>query len=346
MKRLLPLLLLAWSPGCAACPDADDAAAKERIWGSERADPRPDPAAERLDPDLADSDPALLRRILWMSAAETADRLASFESTTEVRFTWRRGGKRISLRETMTLEQSETGDFRVALSNDQKFGMELRWAGGKVYMSSNGGKFFERRGDRAGHLAWREESLGQLTSLLDLADGHVAFVKTGTATHQGRSVVVFASAPSPEPTEAAAPPPRPRWARDPVYPKNGPTLSLQNRLAVRERGKLVSFVGDLRVDEETGVVLAMNFVARMEVPPPDGADSDAAKGEPARLELRMERTVTGVGRHRLVDVPEHEPFSRRPRAVADPMSWWPKYVQEIEAKKAQAAADAAGGDRP
>ncbi len=308
--------------GClASCPTAEDAEAKARIFGPEEPPKSERLAKETLDPDGLATDPAMRRRILRMSAAEVRHRLGDFQAVTEVEFVWTRGRDRISLSERAELDQASSGDFRVKIDNDQDFGMELRYVDGVVYVKSRHGKFRERRSDRAGHEAWREEALAQLRTFFELFDGKVSLANVGTGSRHGRGVVRYAVALSEESDPALLPDPKPDWASHPVYPKNGPDPALRHRMAVFEAARPESVRGEIQVDRLSGVVVAFDLEGRLSVP---SQDEDAAE---AGLTLRIERDVRDIGRRPEIDVPEHAPFAPRPRAVKDPLAFWPPYVK-------------------
>lgn len=289
-------------------------------------------AEEALDIGNLTTDTEVRRRVLWMPAAEMAHRLGSFSANNTVNMAWRREDQRVELQESMILQQAKNGDFRVVSENDAELGMELRSVQGKVYVQNRRGKFFERRADCSRPLAWRETSMEQLQAVLTLARGKVALAELGATTYEGRSGKRFAVTSAVEPVAGAEPPPRPEWAHDPIYPEDGPDDSLRYRLAVMERGELESVSGDLVVDTLTGVPLRFSIRAKVTVPAPEG------EGEPARLDLKIARRLSGIGASQLVERPEHEPFSRRPRALMDPLDWWP---DAVAAKKAAAEEKAA-----
>ncbi|MFW6369561.1 MAG: hypothetical protein ACOC0J_03155, partial [Myxococcota bacterium] len=325
MRGLITFLMLPALAGClSVCPDSRDREAKERLFSLEEPSLLEQQSAEEIDASALAEDEDTRRRILWMSAAETAERLQSFKARTQVSFTWRRDEDRVRLAEEAVLEVADSGDFRVAIDNDRDFGMELRWIGETSFVKSRQGTFRERRADRAGHEEWREETLGQLRTLFELARGKVQFARTGAATHEGRPVVRYAVANASSEDSAVLPPPKPSWARDPVYPEGGPDDALLHRLAPYQRGEPVMISGEIAVDQASGAILLADLTATTQVPPPEGEE-----GPPARLDLRIDRRVEEIGRAQVIDVPEHKPFARRPRAVKEPLDWWPPYVEQM-----------------
>ncbi|MDF1564299.1 MAG: hypothetical protein P1V51_14715 [Deltaproteobacteria bacterium] len=337
-----PLLLLIalTGSGCfSACPSSEDSEARERIWGPEEPAPEVVAATEKLDIANLSTATEVRRRVLWMPAAEMAHRLGSFSANNTVNMDWRRGDERVTLQESIILQQAKNGDFRVLSENDAGLGMELRWVSGVVYVQNRLGKFFERRADRAGHLAWRETAMEQLATVLTLARGKIALAELGATTYEGRSAHRFALTSAEEVVAGAEPPARPDWAHDPVYAEGGPEDSLKNRLAVKERGEVESVSGDLVVDAQTGVPLRFSLTTKLSVAPPEGAG-----GEPAHLELKISRRLSGIGASQLVERPEHEPFSGRPRAIMDPLDWWPDAVAAKKKAEAEAAAQEKEGE--
>ncbi len=334
-RVLGPPLLALLLGGCfAACPSSEDSEARERIWGPEEPTPEAMAAQETLDITHLTTDTEVRRRVLWMPAGEMAHRLGSFSANNTVNMEWRREDEIVRLQESMILQQAKNGDFRVASENDADLGMELRWVQDVVYVQSRGGRFFEQRTDRAGPLAWRETSMEQLATVLTLARGKVALAELGATTYEGRAAQRFAVTSAVEPVPGAEPPERPPWAHDPVYPKDGPDDSLKYRLAVKERGEVDSVSGDLVVDTLTGVPLRFTVRAKISVPPAEGEG-----GEPARMDLKISRRLSGLGADQMVERPEYEPFSRRPRALTDPLGWWPDAVAAKAAAAAKAAED-------
>ena len=289
-------------------------------------------AAESIDSGVLHRCEETRQRVLWMSAAEVSERLRSFTAETDISFTWRRDGESVRLSEEARLAVADSGDFKVVIDNDHDFGMELRWIGGTSFVKSRQGTFRERRADRAGHESWREESLGALRALLELADGRVGFAPTGNAVHEGRQVVRYAVTNDADRDAAAAPPPRPSWAKDPTYPEDGPDEALLHRLAPFERGEPTRIAGEIWVDVQTAAIVRADLTSVFQVPPPEDED-----GPPARLDLTIDQRLSEIGRPMVIDVPEHQPFERRPRAVKDPLDWWPPYVAERDDKAEEAA---------
>jgi len=305
--------------GClGSCPDAQDADAKARIWGPEEPSPIGQEAATPLDAHALATDSAVRRHVLYMSAEEMALRLGSFLATNKVSFEWSRGEDSLSLKETTTLQQSGNGDFLVSTQNDHDMGMELRWVGGVVYEKTKQGKFFERRSDRAGHLRWREAAMEQLPTLLTLTGGRIALAEVSDTRVDGRAAARFLVTNTTEPSEGATPPPPSEFAKAPVFSKGERDASLSHRLAVLERGELRSVTGELLVDLETGVILSYKLDCKLEVPALPGEG-----GAPASLRFKASRLLEGVVGAQLVERPSFEPFSRRPRALMNPLEWWP-----------------------
>ncbi len=329
MRRPLLCSMIFVLAGClSVCPDARDREAKERLFSMEEPSMLEQAAAESIDATQVAANEDVRRRVLWMTAEETSARLGSFLAETEVSFDWRRNGNRVRLGEKAVLELSESGDYRVTINNDRDFGMELRWIGETSYVKSRQGTFRERRADRAGHEEWREEALSQLQTLLELASGRVRLARTGTGTHEGRQIVRYAMTHVADPDPAAAPPGRPSWARDPIYPSDGPDKALRYRLAAFEQSEPLRITGDIWIDEASATIVHADLSAVIQV----SLHEESGK-QPARLDLSIRRTLRDIGRPRTIDVPEHRPFERRPRAIKDPLDWWPPYVAEREKAK-------------
>ena len=334
-RSTLLLVLISALPGCfGSCPTAADARAKAQIFS-----PQEPPKAEReakkaLDAGALASDAKVRHDILRMPAAEMRYRLGSYVAVTKTSFTWTHGDDQVALKETATLDQARGGDFSTSVDNDHDFGMALRWVDHIAYVKNRHGKFLERRSDEAEYEKWRQAALSQLPVWLRLIHDRLALAKVGTGTEDGRPVVRYAVALAPKADPAVAPPPKPPWARPPVYPKGGPDETLVHREAVWKRGKPEMASGEIWVDQKTGVVTHFDLRAEVAVPP--GKDGGGA----ATLHFESTRNVTGAGAPHPIDVPEHRPLEDRPKAIIDPMGWWPPYAAE---KAKEAAAQPDGG---
>ena len=338
MRTALLFSLALSLPACfSACPTSEDAEAEARILAPEEPPKAERDAAEILDAGALDTDPATRRRVLQMPADELTHRLKAFTSACEVEFRWRRGDEQVKLSERAELIQSPGGDFSVSVQNDRDFGMELRYVGGKIFTRSRHGQFRERRSDRAGHEAWRQESLAQLSTFFRLIQGKATLAKVAEETRHGRGAVKYTLAQAEGADGALLPAPLPEWLPEPQWPSGSRDAATLQRAAVWEEAELLSAGGEIWVDRLSVAVVAYKLSAKVRVPAPEDAP-----GLPATLTFTLSRDTHGFGADKAIEVPEHLPFEARPRAIAEPLAWWPPWVAAQEAAAAAEAAAAKG----
>jgi hypothetical protein len=173
-----------------SCTDPVDKAAKQRIFSAEDPPQAVAAASQRLPPEDAASNPEVARRILRMSAAETAERLGAHRFTATVTWEWTRAGKNLRSRETRSLVSAAggiTGDFLTSLEIDPDQGLEVMRVKSQVYARSRFGKFRERKRDRGMAERSREDVFGAIRDFDDLFLGRLKLNEKGTTVVEGRT---------------------------------------------------------------------------------------------------------------------------------------------------------------
>ena len=292
----------------AACSDAEDRAAKKRIFSPEDPPKAVASAAEQLSPEALPRDPSLVRRVLGMGAAEATERLGAHKWTATVQFDWA-GPRAIKLEETRTLLAGAggvNGDFHATLENSRSQGLELIRVRGDVYARSRFGKFRHRRRDRGMAERERDDVYGVLREMDRLFRGRIALKPAGTAEHEGRQVWKFAAELAPTAPKLAGGPALP----PPQYAKRGIDPDTQRRLRFAERAEPQEISGELLVDAKTSVVLKAGLRGRVNAPGDDGGS--------VTLTIAAAYDVTEIGKTPEIAAPaEFLPDADKPEGIAD-----------------------------
>lgn len=292
---LLSLILL-------ACTNAEDRAAKKRIFSPEDPPKVLQASQEPLQPESLHERPAMAERILSISALEAAFRIGPHRQEVETRFRWKRGERTLSLAEKRRVDVDPGGDFHVLVENDQRQGMEWVRVDGTSYARSRYAKFRERRRDRGSSEHVLEEAYRSLPSFYRLVHGAMKFTPSGPETLEGREALRY---------EVGLGPKRER--RDDALPKvafpeGGPDEDTRLRLHALEAGVAKGISGTLWVDRSTGVPLKADLEAKIEVPDEAGQ---------AELFFSVKLTTSKIGGPLGIEVPEHlEDAPRPPGPVA------------------------------
>jgi hypothetical protein len=292
---LLPAL------GCGACSSPEDRAAKERIFSPEDPPRVLRAAAEPLDAGKLASDPALLDRVLDISAQEAAARLGPHVQKSKVNFTWSAADRKVSLAENRTVELGKNGDFHVLIENDQLQGMEWYRVGGVSYARTRYAPLRERRRDRGSSEHVVASGYDSLRTFYELVHRSFQLAPAGNASHRGRPVVKYqVSLGKAHPAAELADLPKVE------YPKGGPDADTALRLEAMEKGVPLKIEGVLYVDQATAVPVRADLEAEVKVP--------GANGE-SRLVLAVDLDVEGIGKDPAIVVPEHLSDEPRPPGV-------------------------------
>lgn len=301
IRLTLPSLALALALG-AGCKNPEDQAAKRRIFSPEDPPKTLQAAQEPLDPASLQERPAMVERILSISAPEAAYRIGGHVHSASTSFRWRRDGKTVSLSENRRVAVDPGGDFHVLVENDERQGMEWIRVDGVSYSRSRYAQFRERRRDRGSSHHVLEDSYTTLQTFHRLVHGALALTPAGEETVAGRKGLVY--------TVALGTP----WERgdddlpEIVYPKDGPDEDTLLRLEAAEKGRATSVSGTLVVDAQTGVPLRADLKATVEV--------EGERGK-ATLEVASKVTVGTIGGDLGIAVPDHlEDAPRPPGAVS------------------------------
>jgi hypothetical protein len=266
-RRWLALALLG-----AACSDAADRAAKARIFSPEEPATEVVRAREPIDPAALGTDAAAWNRVWKMDRREVTERIGAHKARSDVTFRWSRGGRAVSLKEEQKFETDAAGGFRARLTNDQDAGLEFVWAGGKAFARGRYGEFRPRRVDRAQHDAWRDQATAAPRTLWDLFGRRLRGVAAGTTTHAGRPArrytLELGEPFGPEAPPEDLPPVMYGLVKDPSGEKlvPGPDADTGRRLEFEHRHVPERIVGQVLVDERTGVLLKVESKSRFTMP--------------------------------------------------------------------------------
>lgn len=304
-RLVAPALAALAVAGCSGHKEAD-AEAKRRLFSPE--EPK-EPPLVPLDAAELEA-PANAARAVRMSGRELAQRLGAFKLSSQVSFSWTRGGVTVAETEERTIEQARGGDFHARLENDKGRGLEFLWTGGGAYLKPRFGTFRKRRTDRTPIEHFREEATAALRSADELFDGALKLRNAGPAEAAGRRAIRYEiSLGEPRPK-----PPAPPGVPPIQYPQGQPDDSLKRRLEFEAQRKPRSASGELLADAETGAVLAATFHGTLAVAP--GASV------PAVLTLDVKSAVSAVGKDPKLAAPRWEPDPETPHAVKDPLKFW------------------------
>jgi hypothetical protein len=292
---LLPAL------GCGACSSPEDRAAKERIFSPEDPPRVLRAAAEPLDATALAQNPALVDRIVGISAQEAAARLGPHTQKAKVRFGWTLGERTVALKENRTVELGKDGDFHVVIENDQGQGMEWYRVGTVSYARNRYAPLRERRRDRGSSEHVVASGYESLQTFYDVVHRAFRLTAGGEATHRGRPVVKYTVSLG-EARAAAELEGLPALQ----FPKDGPDPDTALRLEAREKGVPTRIDGVLYVDRATAVPVRADLEAEVKVPGENGE---------ARLVLAVDLDVEGFGKEGKIVVPDHLEDEPRPPGV-------------------------------
>lgn len=298
----------------AACKDPVDQAAKARIFSPEDPPQVLAAASETLRPeDVADS-PTVARRILGMGAAEAVERLGAHTFVAQVSFEWSHGERVVKLSETRTLRSAAgalSGDFHGTLENSRDQGFDVLRVNGEVYARSRYGRYRRRLRDRGMAERAREDLHGLVAETDALFGGRMVLKPEGTATYEGRTAWKYTVSLGPK-AEAAAgralPPP-------PATKDGGVDEDTTLRRAFFNGREPYSLTGEVLVDSVKAVVLRARLDGTLTAP---GQGEDA--GTPATLRLKVDATVSGLGKAPALEVPKDAlPDEDKPVGLAEAM---------------------------
>lgn len=288
-----------------ACTDPVDKAAKQRIFSAEDPPQAVAAASQRLPPEDAASNPEVARRILRMSAAETAERLGAHRFAATVTWEWTRLGKNLRSRETRSLVSAAggiTGDFQASLEIDPDQGLEVMRVKSQVYARSRFGKFRERKRDRGMAERSREDVFGALRDFDDLFLGRLKLNDKGTTLIEGRTVWRY---------EVTLGPPLPDSGKrlPPLtFPKGKADETTGRRLAFFEARAPKALQGEVFVDAATSVVLKARLDGRLFV------SVDAGDAE---TRLVVDASLSEIGKDPKLAVPSDAlPDQDKPQGIA------------------------------
>ncbi len=301
VPALLLAVALAPALGCGACSSPEDRAAKERIFSPEDPPRVLRAAAEPLDSGKLARDPALVARVLGISAQEAAARLGSHVQKAEVSFTWTLGDKTVALKETRTVRLAKNGDFHLLLENDQHQGMEWYRVGATSYARNRYAPLRERRRDRGSSEHVVASGYASLENAFEVVHRAFRLTAAGDTTHRGRPVVKYEIGLG-EPHAGEGQEDLPEV----LFPKDGPDPDTKLRLEALEKGVPTRIEGVLYVDKATAVPVRADIEAQVKVPGENGE---------AKLVLAVDLDVEGIGKELAIEVPQHLADEPRPPGV-------------------------------
>lgn len=303
----------------AGCSNPEDQAAKRRIFSPEDPPKTLQAAQERLEPASLHERPALVERIVSISASEAAFRIGGHVQSASTTFRWKGADKTVSLQETRKVAVDPGGDFHVLVENDERQGMEWIRVGGVSYSRSRYAKFRERRRDRGSSHHVLEDSYTTLQTFHQLVHGALALTPAGEQKVEGRKALAY--------TVSLGKP----WERaddglPPLeFPAGGPDEDTRLRLQAAEKGRATSVQGKLVVDAETGVPLLADLEATVEVPDEAGVST---------LKVATKVTVGTIGGKLGIAVPDHLDDAPRPPGAVSVLKAYGLRAEQEEAADA------------
>jgi hypothetical protein len=298
------------------CADPVDRAAKARIFSPEDPPHVLAAASESLKPEDVAEDPRVARRILGMGGGEAVERLGAHTFTAKVSFEWSHADGAVKLSETRTLRSAAgalSGDFHGTLENSRDQGFDVLRVGGEVYARSRYGRYRRRLRDRGMAERAREDLHGVIAEVDALFGGRMVLKPEGTATYEGRTAWKYAVSLGPKADGKGQAAPLPALTTK----DGGVDEDTSLRLAFFNGREPQSLSGEVLVDSVTAVVLRTRLDGTLQAP---GQGTDEAKAVPAVLRLKVESTVTGVGKPPGLKVPEDAlPDADKPVGIAEAM---------------------------
>lgn len=304
VSRSCVLLLVLLPFAACDCQSPENAAAKERLMAPPPPDPTRRQAEERLDPEDLTTPGTARDRIMRMSVREAGMRLGSFRLTTEGELEFSRADIQVKSAENVEIALGPEGHFSIQVVTGDEGEQQVAYINDILFLKNNNGRWRASR-DPAGE---REELLddsgGIWRSFYDLFSHTLVLQKKGRTTFAGRNVIEYTMKLPDERAEAEA-----LGAKEPVIaPEIGPdgggmpvdpqveNKRMRDRLSTwRKKAKPAGGRGELRVDEETGVILYVQFVGRLAV-------GDSA--EPGMLRVSLKHSISDVGAKLEVSAPK------------------------------------------
>jgi hypothetical protein len=250
--------------GVAACSNAgrsEKDKQSRRLWGRDRLAQEVEVRAkETIDPYQLETDEKARRRVLAMDFEEVVARMGFVEYKGIGRFELSSHDKTIEVVEDTTIQHGLHGTFRVLqLDKDGDIAREVIYNNGILFVRNGGGDMRVQGIIKDQHLAVRDEAWQPLRTFTGYFGQRCGLKKVGSATAQGRNAAKYA-----------------------FHLLPGPDLiTLKGTDGAK---KPVSLVGDLFVDEQTGIPIKANFKGVLEIP--------SAKGESSgKLSLQLNYTL-------------------------------------------------------
>lgn len=289
-----------------ACSDKKNAEAKKRLLTPETKDPLDEKAAEKLDASAVGTDDTVRRRINRMAFGEVKRRLNALSLHSEAVLSFERGTLKIKSSEVVDLKQAKEGDFSLTLVTGDENRQEVASLNDVFFLKNNNGRWRISRDPSGERERLREDSAGVWRSFYDLFNHALVFKKEGTATYQGRNVVRYKIGVKNLSDEAKAlgqnepqPDPTPPAEVDGGVPKADPAVEnkkLMGRMAAwRKNARAAGGRGEMLVDENTGVILKLDFTGKMVVG--DGPT-------PAELNVRIKVETKDIGKAIVIPTPK------------------------------------------
>lgn len=287
-----------------ACQRPENAAAKERLMAPPPPDPIRQRAQERLDAEGLAAPGSERDRVMRMSVGEAGIRLGSFRLATEGELEFSRDDIQVKSAENVKIDLGPEGHFSIHVVTGDEGEQRVAYINDILFLKNNNGRWRASR-DPAGE---REELLddsgGIWRSFYDLFSHTLELKKKGRTTFAGRNVIEYTMKLPDERAAAQA-----LGAQEPVLPAAvGPdggvvevdpqveNRRMRDRLSTwRKKAKPAGGRGELRVDEETGVILYVQFTGRLAV---------GDRAQPGMLRVSLKHSVSDVGANLEVTAPK------------------------------------------
>jgi hypothetical protein len=314
MRLRLPALLLAVVCSGCTCQRAENIEAKERLTKPQPKETSSALATEAINVDDLTT-PATMKRVCHMDGGELATRLGSFiyKGTGELSF-GRDGDPNPVLRsaEGTTVTQTSRGDFSVGVITGDGTEQKLAYVNEVFYLKNNNGQWRVSRDPSGERNEYRSDGMAIWASFYDLVSHALIVERTGATSHDGRGAVGYSLKLPDETAKAiaegatvtdAAPPatlvPGVDGGPDTTVDAAEDEKVRRERIASRvsmwaRRAHPAGGSGRLLVDEKTGAPLLIEFAGELVVG--DGK-------QPARLKVKMNSSITAIGKDHIVEAP-------------------------------------------
>ncbi|MBI5494800.1 MAG: hypothetical protein HY904_07205 [Deltaproteobacteria bacterium] len=318
MTTLRRLLALAGLLATMACQNAEDRAAKERVFSPPPPDPFIQKAKEKLEAARIATDDAVRLRAFSQLFPEVAARARAGRFDVQGSMALGRGAQTVTVNETGHIRFNTHGDMDVELRTGPTEATQLIFCNDVIYLRNRAGSWRASRDPTDERHYWADNAYSSLRSITEMFNPAMSLAVKGKDQVDGRTgtllEVTFKGAPRDPGLLAAAadggPPPGTRLPDGGVLHQ-----AAQDRRRAMKGGEPQSITGTVVWDDEAGVPLKVELEAVMKLPGRRTTDANF-------MTLKTSSTLTHVGKDEDIEPPKEavEEIVRR-RVPVNPLEF-------------------------